>query len=43
MFKLFDTAQNQQQVQDIACKIRDHTFVEVYKNTLFTAVKLQII
>lgn len=26
-FQLFDTTQNQQQVQDIVCKIRDHTFV----------------
>lgn len=27
MFQLFDNTQNQQQVQDIVCKIRDHTFV----------------
>lgn len=39
---MFKTAQNQQAAQDIVCKIRDHTFVQLYKTNLFTVLKFQI-
>lgn len=39
---MFKTAQNQQAAQDIVCKIRYHTFVQLYKTNLFTVLKFQI-
>lgn len=39
---MFKTAQNQQQAQDIVCKIRDHAFLQPYKNNLSTVPKFQI-
>lgn len=43
IFQMFKTTQNQQQAQDIVCKIKDHTFVQLYKTNLFTVLKFQII
>lgn len=39
---MFKTAQNQLQAQDIVWKIRDHTFVQLYKTNFFTVPKFQI-